>query len=540
MQFKCGILILAITFSQASFGRATASFAKNSSPAQQCMKAVEAGNRMCFDIADKVSATGAASAMTAIGRIKGSASNELGSIMKGLSSLGQGTNVTGGNLCADALELCTTVCKRSAAQLPQMRPVSYSQTNIMNEIRENVEEGKRAEQAALSCNAAFAPRISSFAADASDNVRTGISGTDVHNAAVNNLPSAGEAPLPTAEAVPMGTMDTPAQAVELPADVPSSPPAAAAETTPSGVAEAPAGVSSDGAGGLPEEQTPQSGYGTRNGDEPAPWTGKEVQKGDDGGGGMFSGLGKFFEENKGMLMGGALIGGVAALLGGKKDDKNDSANGGAGGTNQQINCFGADAANYTQCDAQLKLECTNVVNLGGDKCKSFSNRHCGFTQTTNGNEQINKAEGVGTQLCQDALSVQFCQNKTERAGCYSCRSLADRGSKTCLQNPSACSIVPSDNEMAQYKFSCPEDPVFTLPKWAHIQASDKFNQAYLANKDPRKLASILPAAKPIKIKANDVATNSAGSILKQSSGSIQRLCDQGLVNNCGARSGINN
>lgn len=263
-------------------------------------------------------------------------------------------------------------------------------------------------------------------------------------------------------------------------------------------------------------------------------------------------VGNYVKDNAGKIAFGAGVLGLGYMA--YKSGKDDGGGGGgaSGGTGGVPDCTKADAAVNSLCHGQLLAECGNPANVGSEKCQAFTNVHCGFSATPESGK-VNTSPGLGSQLCKDAMAAKYCKTETKSA-CYSCLNLKDRQSSACQENPASCQHQNSTQEMGYFKHQCPDDPVFTDPRWAGVVAT-----ALPANTPPPTTTVGMnhpapgqpPVGQPPAITASTRVTASATgslnagfpdassklgpSVFSHSSQTVQALCQKGSLNNCGLR-----
>ncbi len=231
--------------------------------------------------------------------------------------------------------------------------------------------------------------------------------------------------------------------------------------------------------------------------------------------------GKFVSNNWGKMAIGLGIGYMAKNRSDQKADEAKAKQMQAEAAKAAIPCTADNASENTKCTDYLKADCAKVVNLSTVRCKGFTATYCSSN------------DGIGTQLCKDSLARNYCDNASlasQRSNCYSCRDLNSRASADCTARPDLCMHENSMAEMAQWKATCPDDPVFTDPKWAGVTAGKSLTAAPTTTDAAtnvalsRKPAEISPAFGP--------------GLLSQTSNVIQQLCAGGHLNDCGSRAGI--
>lgn len=231
--------------------------------------------------------------------------------------------------------------------------------------------------------------------------------------------------------------------------------------------------------------------------------------------------GKFVSNNWGKMAIGLGIGYMAKSRSDQKADEAKAQQLQAEAAKAAIPCTADNASENSKCSDYLKADCAKVVNLSSVRCKGFTATYCSSN------------DGMGTQLCKDSLARTYCDNAnlaSQRSNCYSCRDLNSRASADCTARPDLCMHENSMAEMAQWKATCPDDPVFTDPKWAGVTAGQSLTAAATTTDAAtsaalsRKPAEISPAFGP--------------GLLSQTSNVIQQLCAGGHLNDCGSRSGI--
>lgn len=231
--------------------------------------------------------------------------------------------------------------------------------------------------------------------------------------------------------------------------------------------------------------------------------------------------GKFVSNNWGKMAIGLGIGYMAKNRSDQKADEAKAKQMQAEAIKAAIPCTADNASENSKCTDYLKADCAKVVNLSTVRCKGFTATYCSSN------------DGIGTQLCKDSLARNYCDNASlasQRSNCYSCRDLNSRASADCTARPDLCMHENSMAEMAQWKATCPDDPVFTDPKWAGVTAGKSLTAAATTTDAAtnvalsRKPAEISPAFGP--------------GLLSQTSNVIQQLCAGGHLNDCGSRAGI--
>lgn len=264
-----------------------------------------------------------------------------------------------------------------------------------------------------------------------------------------------------------------------------------------------------------------------------------------------------------MVAGG--LGAGAGLLAGKmfgggddKDEKKQAEQQQQQITNQAIvaaGCQDARSVDISECESRLIQDCGNVVHISSERCQAFTNRHCGFSAPNGG---VNNAPGLGSQLCKDAMASKFCGSDAKK-DCYSCRRLKDLRSALCQAQPGACQYQNSDQQMAQFKYVCSDDPVFSDPRYANLVATPPPNGTIVGG-SPASSGNGAGLGQPTNgsrvtgrgtashpslgaqatsgssgSRGSEIAPSLGPSVFTQSQQTMKTLCDQGELNNCGPR-----
>ncbi len=254
----------------------------------------------------------------------------------------------------------------------------------------------------------------------------------------------------------------------------------------------------------------------------------------DGEGGFADKTMEWVSENRGKVaLGGLAVGALAYKV--LKDDDN-----GGGGSQEKIDaralkaanadrlCVSAGAYEFAHCQKYLKSLCALPAYANEARCKKYSDNYCGLSKATGLSSAANSVAGagLGSRYCQDTLSARYC-SQTGRQSCYSCLELRDRSSPSCAANPDACLRHRTDEEMTAFKAACSDDPVFALPKWAHIQVPT----SKVETKQDTIIGEELTQAASLRTPASaDIAVASNKGVAAQSSKTIQTLCQEGSLN----------
>lgn len=260
--------------------------------------------------------------------------------------------------------------------------------------------------------------------------------------------------------------------------------------------------------------------------------------------------GNFLKDNAGKIaLGAGAVGLGYMMLKGGKDGGGGSGASGTGGAKGALDCTKPDAAANALCHGQLIEECGNPANVGNDKCSNFTNTYCGFSANPEMG-QVNNAPGLGSALCKDAMAAKFCKAEA-KASCYSCLNLKDRQSAACQQNPRGCQHDNTAQEMGYFKHQCPDDPVFTDPRWQSVVAvappsttqqpgtaltDGTPSQGAVGQPPANTTGTRVPSGGTVGLASFPDASPKLGpSVFSRSSQTVQALCEKGNLNNCGLR-----